>query len=56
MEHVQTGNGYHTSTITLGGTGATTFTGLQGGNSSRTYTLNQSCVNTNGCTVTVTQQ
>ena len=56
VEHVQTGNGYHTSTITLGGTGATTFTGLQGGNSSRTYTLNQSCVNTNGCTVTVTQQ
>jgi len=55
ISHQQFGNGAHTSTVALGGTGPTAFTVTQGGNTAKTYTLNQTCTNTNGCTVTVSQ-
>ena len=56
IHHVQGGNGAHTSTVSLAGTGPTNFSVIQGGSTAKTYTLNQTCTNANGCTVSVHQQ
>jgi len=52
---VQKKQGAHTATITLGGTEATTLNLTQTGNTNQTYTLQQTCYTTGGCTVNVTQ-
>ena len=52
----QVSNAAHSSNITIGGTGPTVLGVTQSGNTAQSYTLNQTCVNQNGCTISVTQQ
>jgi hypothetical protein len=52
---IQKGSGDHTATVTLGGSYKTDFDLTQNSGSDMTYTLNQNCQTSSGCTVDVTQ-
>ena len=55
VAHSQVSNANHSSTVSLGGTGPTSLSVNQSANTARTYTLNQNCVNANGCSITINQ-
>jgi hypothetical protein len=56
VDMVQTGNASHSASVTLSGSYATDLDLFQGGGTAQSYSLNQSCATTTGCTVSVTQQ
>jgi hypothetical protein len=53
---LQTGAASHSATITLDGSEGTNLNLIQQGTTAQSYTLNQSCVTTGGCSISVIQQ
>jgi len=56
VDMIQKNSATHSATVTLSGTYATDLYLFQGGGTAQSYSLNQSCATTTGCTVSVTQQ